>query len=71
MIVVDTEVQYDRKKLTIFYFSEQRIDFRELIRDLFAVYNARIWFKKIETVTQFNLNQRAKIALTTGILLPV
>ena len=46
MLVVDAEYQFDRHKLTIFYESNsRRIDFRELVRDLFAIYKTRIWME--------------------------
>ncbi|EPY53756.1 PSP1 family protein [Schizosaccharomyces cryophilus OY26] len=43
MEVLDGEYQWDRKKLTFYYHAKQRIDFRELVRDLFKVYKTRIW----------------------------
>ncbi len=36
MTVVDVEYQFDRHKITIYYDSPLRIDFRELVRDLFS-----------------------------------
>lgn len=38
MEVVDTEYQWDRRKLTLYFVAERRIDFRELVRDLFKIY---------------------------------
>lgn len=35
MEVVDAEYQWDRHKLTFYYVTEKRIDFRELVRELF------------------------------------
>ncbi|KXS11381.1 PSP1-domain-containing protein [Gonapodya prolifera JEL478] len=43
MEVVDAEFQWDRKKLTFYFVAERRIDFRELVRELFKVYKTRIW----------------------------
>ncbi|KAK9475676.1 PSP1 C-terminal conserved region-domain-containing protein [Lipomyces japonicus] len=43
MIVQDAEYQWDRRKLTFFYTATHRIDFRDLVRDLFRVYKTRIW----------------------------
>ncbi|KAK9366960.1 PSP1 C-terminal conserved region-domain-containing protein [Lipomyces kononenkoae] len=43
MQVLDSEYQWDRRKLTFFYSAPRRIDFRELVRDLFRVYKTRIW----------------------------
>ncbi|ODQ50661.1 PSP1-domain-containing protein, partial [Saitoella complicata NRRL Y-17804] len=45
MEILDAEYQWDRRKLT-FYFATNsiyRVDFRELVRDLFKVYKTRIW----------------------------
>lgn len=33
----------DRRKLTFYFIAEKRIDFRELVRELFKVYKTRIW----------------------------
>lgn len=33
----------DRRKLTFYFVAERRVDFRELVRDLFRIYKTRIW----------------------------
>lgn len=33
----------DRRKLTFYFIAERRIDFRELVRELFKIYKTRIW----------------------------
>lgn len=43
MVIVDAEYQWDRRKLTFFYVADQRVDFRDLVRDLFRTYKTRIW----------------------------
>ncbi|KAI7832589.1 PSP1 C-terminal conserved region-domain-containing protein [Gamsiella multidivaricata] len=43
MEVVDAEYQWDRRKLTFYFQAEHRIDFRELVRELFKIYKTRIW----------------------------
>ncbi|KAI7848958.1 PSP1 C-terminal conserved region-domain-containing protein [Circinella umbellata] len=43
MEVVDAEYQWDRRKLTFYFVAERRIDFRELVRELFKIYKTRIW----------------------------
>lgn len=48
MSVVDAEYQYDRNKLTFFFQAEGRIDFRELVRDLFSMYKTRIWMQQLD-----------------------
>ncbi len=47
MKVSDTEWQWDRKKLTIYFTAEQRVDFRELVRDLAALFRTRIELRQI------------------------
>lgn len=48
MKLVDAEYQFDRNKLTFFFQAEGRIDFRELVRDLFSIYKTRIWMEQID-----------------------
>eukprot|EP00594_Rhizosolenia_setigera_P017855 CAMPEP_0178957586 /NCGR_PEP_ID=MMETSP0789-20121207/11015_1 /TAXON_ID=3005 /ORGANISM="Rhizosolenia setigera, Strain CCMP 1694" /LENGTH=1183 /DNA_ID=CAMNT_0020639889 /DNA_START=349 /DNA_END=3901 /DNA_ORIENTATION=+ len=48
MNVVDAEYQFDRNKLTFFFEAEGRIDFRELVRDLFSIYKTRIWMQQLD-----------------------
>jgi hypothetical protein len=43
MEVVDAEYQWDRRKLTFYFVADERIDFRELVRELFKIYKTRIW----------------------------
>lgn len=43
MALVDAEYQYDRKKLIFYYSTNKRIDFRDLVRELFRIYKTRIW----------------------------
>ena len=47
MKVSDAEWQWDRKKLTVYFTAEKRVDFRELVRDLAAVLHARIELRQI------------------------
>jgi cell fate regulator YaaT (PSP1 superfamily) len=44
-----------------------RIDFRELVRDLFGACKARIWMKKINISQPFVPKQFASMALATGV----
>ena len=41
MRIVDAEYQFDRQKLTIFYESAKRVDFRDLVRDLYSTFKMR------------------------------
>jgi cell fate regulator YaaT (PSP1 superfamily) len=47
MKVSDAEWQWDRKKLTVYFTAEKRVDFRELVRDLAASLHTRIDLRKI------------------------
>jgi len=51
MVVVDAEYQFDRHKLTFFFEANTRIDFRELVRDLFSIYKTRIWMQQLDKST--------------------
>ncbi|OMJ10985.1 hypothetical protein AYI70_g9983 [Smittium culicis] len=48
MEVVDAEYQWDRRKLIFFFSADHRIDFRELVRELFKTYKTRIWMCAVE-----------------------
>ena len=41
MKVIDAEYQWDRRKLTFYFMAEKRIDFRELVRELFRCVQCR------------------------------
>lgn len=47
MKVSDAEWQWDRKKLTVYFTAEQRVDFRTLVRDLAALFRTRIELRQI------------------------
>jgi len=51
MEVVDAEYQWDRRKLTFYFIAEKRIDFRELVRELFRLYKTRIWMASLQGPT--------------------
>lgn len=44
---VDTDVSFDGNKITIFFEAENRVDFRELVRELASALRARIEFRQI------------------------
>lgn len=56
MEVLDGEYQWDRRKLTFYYYASQRIDFRELVRDLFKIYKTRIWMCASNPTSVINAN---------------
>lgn len=47
MKLVDVEMQYDGSKITFYFTSAQRVDFRELVKDLASVYRTRIELRQI------------------------
>jgi cell fate regulator YaaT (PSP1 superfamily) len=47
MKVTESEWQFDRKKLIIYFTAERRVDFRELVRDLARVFRTRIELRQI------------------------
>lgn len=48
MEVVGCEYQWDLNKITFYFASEERVDFRELVKELYRVYKTRIWMCAIE-----------------------
>ncbi|WUR04863.1 PSP1 domain-containing protein [Vairimorpha necatrix] len=48
MVIVDCEYQWDLKKIIFYYNSKDRIDFRELVNELWKIYEKRIWMCSIE-----------------------
>lgn len=47
MKLSDAEWQWDGRKLTFYFTSEKRVDFRKLVRDLASTFRARIELKQI------------------------
>jgi cell fate regulator YaaT (PSP1 superfamily) len=49
MKVIDAEWQYDHQRLTVFFAAPQRIDFRNMVKDLARMYRTRIELRQIST----------------------
>jgi cell fate regulator YaaT (PSP1 superfamily) len=47
MKLSDAEWQWDRKKLTFYFTADKRVDFRQLVRELAAMFRTRIELKQI------------------------
>ena len=47
MKISDAEWQWDRRKLTLYFTAEKRVDFRALVRDLASQFRTRIELKQI------------------------
>ncbi|ELA42030.1 uncharacterized protein VICG_00877 [Vittaforma corneae ATCC 50505] len=43
MEITGCEYQWDMKKITFYFVSDRRVDFRELVNDLFKYFKVRIW----------------------------
>lgn len=43
MKITSTELQFDEKKLTVYFSADQYIDFRNLVHSLFRLFGMRIW----------------------------
>jgi len=47
MKLVDVEIQFDKSKFTFFFTAEERVDFRELVKELASIYRTRIELRQI------------------------
>ena len=47
MKLVDVELQFDGSKITFYFTAAQRVDFRELVKDLASIYRTRIELRQI------------------------
>jgi cell fate regulator YaaT (PSP1 superfamily) len=47
MKLVDVEMQFDGSKITFYFTAAQRVDFRELVKELASVYRTRIELRQI------------------------
>lgn len=52
MNLIDAVFTFDGKKVTFFYTSDNRVDFRELVKDLVACFRARIELRQIASRDQ-------------------
>lgn len=51
MRLIDAEYQFDRRKLIFYYSTCKRIDFRDLVRELFRIYKTRIWMCAVNGIS--------------------
>ena len=47
MKLIDAEYSFDRSKITFYFTADDRVDFRDLVKDLAKVFKARIELKQI------------------------
>ncbi|KRH91731.1 PSP1 domain-containing protein, partial [Pseudoloma neurophilia] len=48
MSIINCEYQFDMNKLTFFFESDYKIDFRELVKELYKIFKVRIWMCAVE-----------------------
>ena len=68
MTVLDVEYQFDRHKLVFFFEADRRIDFRELVSELFSLYKTRIWMQQVDTSILSDDDPGTIIAKKSGLL---
>ena len=51
MQIIDVEFQFDSHKLSIYYESDHRIDFKAFMSTLFSQFKTRIWMQRINDWT--------------------
>lgn len=68
MTVLDAEYQFDRHKLTFYFEADRRIDFRELVSELFSQYKTRIWMQQVDTSSLPLHDPGTELAKATGFL---
>ena len=68
MIILDVEYQFDRHKLVFFFEADRRIDFRDLVQELFSMYKTRIWMQQVDTTRLSDEDPGAVLAKQSGLL---
>lgn len=68
MAILDAEYQYDRHKLTFFFEADRRIDFRDLVSELFSQYKTRIWMQQVDTSAVDPNDPGTELAKAVGLL---
>lgn len=68
MSIIDAEYQFDRHKLTFYFEADKRIDFRELVSELFSQYKTRIWMQQVDTSALDYQDAGTELARATGFL---
>ena len=69
MEVVEAEYQWDRRKLTYYFVADRRIDFRELVRELFKIYKTRIWMCSVEEQRAYELKHNTATGATNSLFI--
>ena len=54
-------------QLIFFFEADRRIDFRDLVSDLFSLYKKRIWMQQVDTSALPDHEQHIEIARKAGL----
>ena len=68
MTILDVEYQFDRHKLVFFFEADRRIDFRDLVSELFSLYKTRIWMQQVDTTMLSDDDPGTILAKKVGLL---
>lgn len=68
MKILTAEYQFDRNKLVVYYAASVHVDFRELVKNIFATFKTSVWLKKVERGNQFVGRPHATVAMQTGVI---
>ena len=64
--IYGVEYQFDGLKLSVYYTSDARVDYREFAQDLFNRFRTKIWMRKTNQCSVFIPKPFATMALQTG-----
>lgn len=68
MNILDVEYQFDRHKLIFYFEADRRIDFRELVSELFSLYKTRIWMQQVDPTVISDGDPGTILAKKSGLL---
>lgn len=68
MRIITAEYQFDRNKLVVYYAANAHVDFRELVKNIFATFKTSVWLKKVERGHTFVGRPHAVIGIKTGLI---
>ncbi|GMB10280.1 MAG: stage 0 sporulation family protein [Candidatus Improbicoccus devescovinae] len=61
MKIIDTEYTFDKKKIIVYFFSDERVDFRNLLNELVSIF--RNWVE----LKQINVRESARVTAGYGV----
>jgi len=69
MTLTEVEYKFDRSKLLFFFSADERIDFRDLVKDLAAIFKTRIELRQIGVRDEVRKLRRKRSMWTRAMLL--